>query len=353
MRWYTSAGSAGQLHDEAGHLTGVFSCCSGFAIYPNASFTCPDAASFAKRNFGGRNATFTVDYVISICPGCDEPGSGVPFDWSAAKAGIPAMVECADTGNITGFVIDWEPPARTCCRRAVGLRVPTFLPCASSPLASFLPPRSVALPAGVSLPPLLHAPLIDWLTCTTVTDKDKWSASKMAAAAVDFAQYSNELATALHARGRRLGLDLSGDQGSPIDNFEAFGTHAPAVDFFTMMSTYHYFDSVEKDGKTHYDDRLMVTRALAGGIPAAKLACGISSETVKFPNKTVWNASTFGAFEAWISGLGVGGLDVWRTDIDTTWPVDHTEPWFLAVLDKFMAAGGMHATVHKADDDTE
>ena len=113
-RWYTSAGSRAQLSDETGHLTGVFSCCSGFAIYPNASFSCPDAAGFAKRNFGGPNATFTVDHVISICHGCDVPGSGVPFDWHAAKAGIPAMVECANTGNITGFVIDWEPPARAC-----------------------------------------------------------------------------------------------------------------------------------------------------------------------------------------------------------------------------------------------
>lgn len=104
------------------------------------------------------------------------------------------MVECANIGNITGFVIDWEPPAH----------------------------------------------------------KDKWSTSKMEAAAVDFAQYSNELATALHASGRRLGLDLSGDQGSPIDQFKAFGTHATSVDFFTMMATYHYFDSVEKDRETHY-----------------------------------------------------------------------------------------------------
>lgn len=57
VRWYTSAGSVAQLSDEIGHLTGIFSCCSGFAIYPNASFTCPDAATFAKRNFGGPNAT--------------------------------------------------------------------------------------------------------------------------------------------------------------------------------------------------------------------------------------------------------------------------------------------------------
>ena len=172
----------------------------------------------------------------------------------------------------------------------------------------------------------------------------------MAAAAVDFAQYSNELATALHASGRRLGLDLSGDQGSPIDDFAAFGTHAPAVDYFTLMATYHYYNSVEKNG-VHYNDRLMVTRALGGGIPAEKLACGISSETVKFPNKTVWNESTFGAFEEWISSLGVGGLDVWRTDIDVTWPIDKTEPWFLAVLDKFIAGSQVASTGVKSDDD--
>jgi hypothetical protein len=175
----------------------------------------------------------------------------------------------------------------------------------------------------------------------------------MAAAAVDFAQYSNELAIALHASGRRLGLDLSGDQGSPIDDFAAFGIHAPAVDYFTLMATYNYYDSIEKNG-AHYNDRLMVTRALAGGIPAEKLACGISSETVKFPNKTGWNHSTLGAFEEWITSLGVGGLDVWRTDIDVTWPIDKTEPWFLAILDKFIAGGSQTAMVQvKSDDDDD
>ena len=177
----------------------------------------------------------------------------------------------------------------------------------------------------------------------------------MAAAAVGFAQYSNELAIALHASGRRLGLDLSGDQGSPIDDFAAFGIHAPAVDYFTLMATYNYYDIIEKNG-ARYNDRLMVTRALAGGIPAEKLACGISSETVKSPNKTGWNHSTLGAFEEWITGLGVAGLDVWRTDIDVTWPIDKTEPWFLAILDKFIAGGSQTAMVKvkvKSDDDDD
>ena len=90
-----------------------------------------------------------------------------------------------------------------------------------------------------------------------------------------------------------------------------------------------------------YNDRTMVTRALRAGIPAQKLACGISSETVEFPTKTIWNETTLSGFEEFISGLGVGGLDVWRTDIDTTWPIDNTEPWMLAVLDKFIARAGL------------
>ena len=42
VRWYTSAGSRGQIEAEKAHATGFFSCCTGFAIYPNASFKCPD-----------------------------------------------------------------------------------------------------------------------------------------------------------------------------------------------------------------------------------------------------------------------------------------------------------------------
>ena len=38
----------------------------------------------------------------------------------------------------------------------------------------------------------------------------------------------------------------------------------------------------------------------------------------------------------------------WRTDIDTLWPIDKTEPWFLSVLDKFIAGGSQSA---KSDDD--
>ena len=51
------------------------------------------------------------------------------------------MVRCADQGNITGFLIDWEPPSH----------------------------------------------------------KDKWSTAAMTASAVAFAGFSNQLATALHA----------------------------------------------------------------------------------------------------------------------------------------------------------
>ena len=282
---------------------------------------------------GGPLPNMTVDHVMSVCTGCDQRGSGVPFNWTAAKAAIPAIVDCADAGNATGFLIDWEPPAHT----------------------------------------------------------DHWSSALMTAAAVDFASFANELAIALHGRGRRLGLDLSGDQGSPIDRFSAFAQHGPEIDYFTLMATvsaiaaarliaararaccplttttttarvstlnltkltdshyvhghchcaqYDFFDIPEKGGsKQHYNDRLMVTRALQGGIPPRKLACGIKTATLKAPNESRWNATTMGAFAHWISSLGVGGLDVWRWDIDKTWPIDATEPWLLDVLDNFIVHG--------------
>jgi hypothetical protein len=239
VRWYTSAGSRGQFDAERAHMTGIFSCCTGFHINPNASFSCPGAASWHARNMGGPLPNMTVDHVMSVCPGCDDRGSGVPFNWSAARAAIPAIVDCANAGNVTGFLIDWEPPA--------------------------------------------HA--------------DHWPAALMTAAAVDFASFANKLAVALHSHGHRLGLDLSGDQGSPIDEFSAFAQHGPEVDYFTLMATYSYFDIPEKNHPTqHYSDRLMVMDALQSGIPPHKLACGIETETHKAPNESRWNATTLGSF---------------------------------------------------------
>ena len=112
VRWYTSGGSRGQFDEERAHATGLFSCCTGFAIYPNASFRCPDADFWAKTT-APFISNYTVDHTISVCRGCDAPGGAkrLPFNWSAAQASIPAMVECADAGNITGFLIDWEPPS--------------------------------------------------------------------------------------------------------------------------------------------------------------------------------------------------------------------------------------------------
>lgn len=118
VRWYTSAGSRGQIDAEKAHCTGFFSCCTGFAIFPNASFKCPDA-KFWQVTTAPYIGNYTVDHTISICKGCDRPDGDErkPFNWTAAQASIPAMVDCADAGNITGFLIDWEPPSHAVCSR--------------------------------------------------------------------------------------------------------------------------------------------------------------------------------------------------------------------------------------------
>ena len=108
------------------------------------------------------------------------------------------------------------------------------------------------------------------------------------------------------------------------------------------MSTYSFFDIPEKGakppGSKFYSDYLMVNRALQGGIPPAKLACGIMSASQKHPNVSKWNASTLEPFAQWLTGLGVGGMDVWRNDIDVESP-DPTAPWMLGVLDRFRNSG--------------
>eukprot|EP01050_Picozoa_sp_SAG11_P007914 SAG11_NODE_675_length_7800_cov_6.380730_4_plen_128_part_00 len=121
----------------------------------------------------------------------------------------------------------------------------------------------------------------------------------------------------------------------PIGVFSTFGARAQAVDYFTLMSTYSYYD-VARPGHSHYNDYLMVKNAIQGGVPPSKLGCGIMSVSQK-SNKSHWNASTFSKFVDWAEKEGIGAVDVWRNDIDVTWPVDATAPWMLATLDKYLA----------------
>ena len=154
-------------------------------------------------------------------------------------------------------------------------------------------------------------------------------------AAVEYAHFADKLATALHTRGRRLGLDLSGDSDRPIGVFSAFGNYAKAVDYFTLMSTYSYYDMV-RPGQPDYNDYLMVENAMKGGIPSAKLGCGIKSVSKK-SNASHWNATTFGKFVQWVSAQGIRAVDIWRNDIDITWPIDPTVPWMVETLDDLLA----------------
>ena len=101
------------------------------------------------------------------------------------------------------------------------------------------------------------------------------------------------------------------------------------------MSTYSYYDVV-RPGQSDYNDYLMVENAMKGGIPPAKLGCGIMSESTK-SNASRWNASSFSSFVSWIGAQGVRAVDIWRWDIDVTWPIDRTVPWMVEILDKFLA----------------
>ena len=58
-----------------------------------------------------------------------------------------------------------------------------------------------------------------------------WGAVKTRAVANGYVRWASVLAKALHAKGRTLGLDLSGDcGGSPIDLFDVFAANATVVD---------------------------------------------------------------------------------------------------------------------------
>jgi hypothetical protein len=100
VRWYTAVGSVGQFKDEESAATGLFSCCTGFRLYENSSFGCPSANEFAKSTAPHLAHGLTVDHVIG-----GHVATHVHWSWAKASAGIPAMVRCAELGNITGFLI--------------------------------------------------------------------------------------------------------------------------------------------------------------------------------------------------------------------------------------------------------
>ena len=60
------------------------------------------------------------------------------------------------------------------------------------------------------------------------------------------------------------------------------------------------------------------------------------SETLKAPNKSHWDSATLTSFANWVDGMGLRGIDVWRSDLDHT---NATQPWMLGVLERFAHGG--------------
>ena len=60
---YTAVDSVGQFDDERAAASGVLSCCTGFRIWENGSFGCPDRAWLQRAAAPARAAGMTVDHV--------------------------------------------------------------------------------------------------------------------------------------------------------------------------------------------------------------------------------------------------------------------------------------------------
>ena len=217
VRWYTDHAVSRQIEEERAAATGLLSCCSGFVVFENSSFVCGPADPQSKDSWNRSTTPYldtglTVDHVISVPSVAKEDGvmrhGTMVQNWTRARPGIPAVARCADAGDITGFLIDWEPHSNV----------------------------------------------------------EHWPLAEQLAAAREYAEYANELANELHKSGRRLGLALDGCANSPIDRFSVFAAAAPNVDYFTLMCTYHW-----RANGTRAPTEGIVSNALAQGIPPAKL----------------------------------------------------------------------------------
>ena len=160
-----------------------------------------------------------------------------------------------------------------------------------------------------------------------------WGAVKTRAVANGYARWASVLAKALHAKGRTLGLDLSGDcGGSPIDLFDVFAANATVVDQLMLMGTYRDIH----DGLFY--EKELVSRAIAAGIPAGQLSVGIGSISASDPLRYGWNMSDLSEYLHWVSAQGITQLGVWRSDIDVYQPPVKTAPFFLKALRNFLEA---------------
>lgn len=137
------------------------------------------------------------------------------------------------------------------------------------------------------------------------------------------------LAAALHAAGRyQLGFDTAG--WGILDEWAVYSK--TGVDIATSMTpTYFNMPALH---------RPFLQGALAGGMPLAVMGAGVGTTltpayTPEWDYK--WNASALDAFVELLQGLGIPRMDLWRADIDRSWPPEATQPWVLDAAERFLS----------------
>lgn len=164
--WYTAAEDAVQLVDEAAAATGVFSCCGRIQIVANATLTSVGASTLAEDVAAVRNRTGTNAGAVHVV-GVSELLEFNASSTAALELAATEMVALVVASNASGVMVDFEVPAAI------------------------------------------------WKA---------WGPTKTRNVANGYARWGDLLAAKMHAAGKTVGLDLSGDcGGSPVDLYDVYG----------------------------------------------------------------------------------------------------------------------------------
>jgi hypothetical protein len=166
-----------------------------------------------------------------------------------------------------------------------------------------------------------------------------------AAHAQGFAAFLTNLASGLHAKGKKLGVCVS-DWGVDAPRFYKLLSSSKADLFTSMGSTYYGTDSKDST-RGGVIDKLHVKQMLAA-FPLQAIAIGIgtmvpagkcSATPGLMTGQYGWTQSNLKAFLDWVGSKGITKLGVWRADIAALLSKQPhycgVEPWMLTELESW------------------
>eukprot|EP01052_Picozoa_sp_SAG31_P037861 SAG31_NODE_4959_length_2834_cov_2.184644_1_plen_646_part_00 len=177
-----------------------------------------------------------------------------------------------------------------------------------------------------------------------------------------YAAYVQGFTKAMHGVGLMAEMCVS-DWGILDGHFLRNGTSCSGADCGYGVYAQTGVDVMMSMAGTYFGSNLTknkhnVDLELKQGVSLSQLAVGIGSSVSpdcgpplpRGPNAYNWTEARLDEFVGYIGGRGVAQLDIWRVDIGAE--TNCTEPWVLAITEKFLAGSAPQHNLAKTDDRT-